>query len=157
MLTLNTLRTRFGIVLSVVIVLALLAFILSLGPEMGLFGNDQNPNVAEVDGEDITLAEFSQEYNEVKNAYYLRSGQDNSDEMAVAQMASEAWSNILFDKFVRPEMEAAGVVVTDEEAVAMLSGEVNSMVYAQLFGTPYTQNINLFLTSLNQLVQFHNG
>ena len=149
MLTLNTLRTRFGIVLSVVIVLALLAFILSLGPEMGLFGNDQNPNVAEVDGEDITLAEFSQEYNEVKNAYYLRSGQDNSDEMAVAQMASEAWSNLLFDKFVRPEMEAAGVVVTDEEAVAMLSGEVNSMVYAQLFGTPYTQNINLFLTSLN--------
>ena len=84
MLTLNTLRTRFGIVLSIVIVLALLAFILSLGPEMGLFGNDQNPTVAEVDGDEITLAEFSQEYNDVKNAYYFRNGQDSSDEMAVA-------------------------------------------------------------------------
>lgn len=149
MLTLNTLRTRFGIVLSIVIVLALLAFILSLGPEMGLFGNDQNPTVAEVDGDEITLAEFSQEYNDVKNAYYFRNGQDSSDEMAVAQMAAEAWSNIQFDKFICPEMQEAGVVVTDEEAAAMLSGEVNSLVYAQLFGTPYTANINQFLTALN--------
>lgn len=149
MLTLNTLRTRFGIVLSVVIVLALLAFILSLGPEMGLFGNDQNPDVAEIDGDDISLAEFSQEYNEVKGAYYFTQGQDASDENSVAQMSQEAWSNLLFDMYIAPEMEDLGIVVTDEEAKAMLAGEVNSAVYAQLFGANYTPAINAFLTSLN--------
>lgn len=35
MASLNTLRTRFGVVLSVVIGLALLAFVLSLKTEMG--------------------------------------------------------------------------------------------------------------------------
>lgn len=149
MLTLNTLRTRFGIVLSVVIVLALLAFILSLGPEMGLFGNDQNPTVAEIDGDEISLAEFSQEYNDVKTSYYFMSGRDSSDERQIAQFASEAWSNLLFDKYLLAQLEDAGVVVTDEETIAMLKGEVNSAVYASVFGASYTPAINSFLTLLD--------
>ena len=40
MLSLNTLRTQFGVVLSIVIGGALLAFILSLKTEMGFSGND---------------------------------------------------------------------------------------------------------------------
>lgn len=40
MASLNTLRTKFGIVLSIVIAGALLAFILSLKTEMGFSGND---------------------------------------------------------------------------------------------------------------------
>ena len=42
MASLNTLRTKFGIVLSIIIALALLAFILSLKTEMGFAGNDGN-------------------------------------------------------------------------------------------------------------------
>ena len=41
MASLNTLRTRFGVVLSIIIAFALLAFILSLKTDMGLSGNDQ--------------------------------------------------------------------------------------------------------------------
>ena len=40
MASLNTLRTRFGVVLSIIIAFALLAFILSLKTDMGLSGND---------------------------------------------------------------------------------------------------------------------
>ena len=40
MASLNTLRTKFGVVLSVIIALALLAFILSLRDDMGFSGND---------------------------------------------------------------------------------------------------------------------
>ena len=48
MASLNTLRTKFGIVLSIIIALALLAFILSLKTEMGFSGND--PRVGVIDG-----------------------------------------------------------------------------------------------------------
>ena len=52
MASLNTLRTKFGAVLTVVIVLALLAFILSLGPEMGFFGSN-DPTVGVIDGNKV--------------------------------------------------------------------------------------------------------
>ena len=55
MASLNTLRTKFGIVLSVVIAGALLAFILSLKTEMGFSGND--PKVGEIDGEKVLYSE----------------------------------------------------------------------------------------------------
>mgnify|MGYP000553218973 CR=1 FL=1 len=48
MASLNTLRTRFGVVLSIIIAFALLAFILSLKTDMGLSGND--PKVGVIDG-----------------------------------------------------------------------------------------------------------
>ena len=50
MASLNTLRTRFGIVLSVIIALALLAFILSLKTEMGFSGQDPKVGPGTVDG-----------------------------------------------------------------------------------------------------------
>ena len=51
MASLNTLRTKFGIVLSIVIAGALLAFILSLKTEMGFSGND--PRVGVINGKKI--------------------------------------------------------------------------------------------------------
>lgn len=56
MASLNTLRTKFGIVLSIIIALALLAFILSLKTEMGFSGND--PRVGVIDGEKINYSEY---------------------------------------------------------------------------------------------------
>lgn len=53
MASLNTLRTKFGIVLSIVIAGALLAFILSLKTEMGFSGND--PRVGVINGKKSTI------------------------------------------------------------------------------------------------------
>ena len=58
MVSLNKLRTKFGIVLSIIIALALLAFILSLKTEMGFSGND--PKVGVIDGEKIHYSEYYQ-------------------------------------------------------------------------------------------------
>ena len=60
MASLNTLRTKFGIVLSIIIALALLAFILSLKTEMGFSGND--PRVGVIDGEKINYSEDYDQY-----------------------------------------------------------------------------------------------
>ena len=64
MASLNTLRTKFGVVLSIVIALALLAFILSLKTEMGFSGND--PKVGVIDGDKINYSEYYEQYERVK-------------------------------------------------------------------------------------------
>ena len=61
MASLNTLRTRFGVVLSIIVAFALLAFILSLKTDMGLSGND--PKVGVSDGSKIRYSEYIVEYN----------------------------------------------------------------------------------------------
>lgn len=150
MLTLNTLRTRFGIVLSIVIVLALLAFILSLGPEMGLFGDDRNPTVAEIDGEEISYVEYSKEYQTANTAYtFLMQGQQQNAEYLTAQVAAETWGNMLMQYYFIPAMEDIGIEVTEEEAQAMLLGTVNSDTYQQWFGPAYATTIPVFLQNFS--------
>ena len=80
MASLNTLRTRFGIVLSVIIALALLAFILSLKTEMGFSGQD--PKVGVIAGEKINYSEYYEEYERVK----AQSGAQESDEQQSAML-----------------------------------------------------------------------
>lgn len=70
MASLNTLRTKFGIVLSIIIALALLAFILSLKTEMGFSGND--PRVGVIDGEKINYSEYYDQYEQIKARAVLR-------------------------------------------------------------------------------------
>ena len=64
MASLNTLRTKFGVVLSIVIGVALLAFILSLKTEMGFTGND--PKVGVMNGEKINYSEYYNRYEQIK-------------------------------------------------------------------------------------------
>ena len=64
MASLHTLRTKYGIVLSVVIVLALLTYILPLGPETG-FGNSDT-KVGVINGDKISYTEYLNEYEIVK-------------------------------------------------------------------------------------------
>ena len=56
MASLNTLRTKFGVVLSIIIALALLAFILPLKTETGFSAND--PKVGVIAGDKINYSEY---------------------------------------------------------------------------------------------------
>lgn len=93
MASLNTLRTKFGIVLSIVIALALLAFILSLKTEMGFSGND--PKVGVIDGENIRYSEYYNEYEQIKTQNNIQ----ESDEQQSAMLANAVWQS-LFAKYV---------------------------------------------------------
>ena len=88
MASLNTLRTKFGIVLSIVIAGALLAFILSLKTEMGFSGND--PRVGVIDGEKINYSEYYNQYEQVK----AQSGAQESNEQQSAMLANAAWQPV---------------------------------------------------------------
>ena len=132
MLSLNTLRTQFGVLLSVIIGGALLAFILSLKTEMGFSGND--PEVGEIAGDEIHYSEFLAAYEDVK----AQMGGDNFDYNQSSQAVAMAWQSLLTDRVMTPGYEKLGLVVTPAERKAMLLGELTSGVYGSVFADPRT-------------------
>ncbi|MDE5708595.1 MAG: SurA N-terminal domain-containing protein [Alistipes sp.] len=141
MASLNTLRTKFGIVLSIIIALALLAFILSLKTEMGFSGND--PKVGEIDGSKIRYSEYYDIYEQVK----AQSGAQESDEQQAALLANTAWQALVAQHVLAPGFEKAGIRVSDQERQAMIAGRQYSPVFYQAFADPRTGFYNVDVVS----------
>lgn len=132
MASLNTLRTRFGIVLSIVIALALLAFILSLKTEMGFSGNE--PRVGVINGDKINYSEYYETYERVK----AQSGIQESDEQQAALLANAAWQTLFSDHVLAPGFSNLGLRVTESERLALLSGQHLSQTFYNAFADPTT-------------------
>ncbi len=131
MVSLNTLRTKFGILLSVIIAGALLAFIFSLKSEMGFSGND--PEVGSINGKDVSYSEFLAAYEDVKS----QMGELNTDQ-AAQQALANTWQILLTDQVFVPGFNKLGLAVGAEEHKAMVRGERASNVMMSLFGNPQT-------------------
>ena len=141
MASLNTLRTKFGIVLSIIIALALLAFILSLKAEMGFSGND--PKVGVIDGEKINYSEYYNLYEQIK----AQSGAQESDEQQAAALAATTWQVLIAEHVLTPGFEKAGVRVSEQERQAMLTGKQPSNTFYQAFADPRTGAYNVAYVS----------
>ena len=131
MVSLNTLRTKFGILLSVIIAGALLAFIFSLKSEMGFSGND--PEVGSINGKEVSYSQFLAAYEDVKS----QMGELNTDQ-AAQQALSNTWQILLTEQVFAPSFDKLGLAVGAEEHKAMLRGERASNVMMALFGNPQT-------------------
>ena len=136
MASLNTLRTKFGIVLSIVIAGALLAFILSLKTEMGFSGND--PRVGVIDGEKINYSEYYNQYEQVK----AQSGAQESNEQQSAMLANAAWQALIGKYVLTPGFDKMGLRVTEPERMSMVSGQHPSQIPARVSTTspPFTSS-----------------
>lgn len=132
MASLNTLRTRFGIVLSVIIALALLAFILSLKTEMGFSGQD--PKVGVIAGEKINYSEYYDEYERIRS----QSGVQESDEQQSAMLANAVWQSLVNKYVVAPGLDRLGLTVSDAERMAIIGGEHLSQTLYNAFADPRT-------------------
>lgn len=136
MASLNTLRTKFGAVLSVVIGVALLAFILSLKAEMGFSGND--PKVGVINGEKIKYSEYLSIYEQTKT---LMGGEASTD-AELDQLSASAWQQLFAEKVLLPGFEKMGIVVTEAERKAIISGDVATQTLYSIFVDPRTGLFN---------------
>ncbi|MDO4758495.1 MAG: SurA N-terminal domain-containing protein [Rikenellaceae bacterium] len=141
MISLNTLRTKFGVILSVVIGIALLAFILSLKTEMGFTGQD--PKVGEIAGEKINYSEYYNEYEQIK----AQSGIQETDEQQSAMLANAVWQSLVAKHLFEPAFEKMGLQFTDAERLALLSGEQFSQTLYNAFADPATGEYNVAAVS----------
>ena len=127
MMSLNTLRTKFGVVLSVVIGVALLAFILSLKTELGFTGND--PKVGVMNGEKINYSEYYNRYEQIK----AQSGMQESNEQQAAALANATWQALMTEHIFEPALEQTGLSLSEAERMALLSGEQFSQTLYNAF------------------------
>lgn len=132
MASLNTLRTKFGVVLTVVIGLALLAFILSLKAEMGFSGND--PKVGEMNGEEVTYTEYLATYEKAKS---LMGGEASTD-AELDQLSNAAWQQLFAERVTMPGFAKMGLTVTDAERQAIIRGEIPTQALYSAFVNPAT-------------------
>ncbi|MFI3282329.1 MAG: SurA N-terminal domain-containing protein [Rikenellaceae bacterium] len=132
MATLNTLRTKFGIVLSAVIAFALLAFIFSLKSEMGFSGND--PVVATIAGENVTYTEYLAEYNEIKT----QNGVDESNSDQITALENAALQSFITNKVLTPGFNKMGINVSSAERQGIINGEVPTQAFYGAFVDPST-------------------
>ena len=132
MASLNTLRTKFGVVLSIIIAFALLAFIFSLKAEMGFSGN--NPKVGVIDGDKIRYSEYYDQYEQMKR----QSGANESDEQQSDMLYNATWQTLIAQHVFVPGFERIGLRVTEPERLAMISGEQPSSAFYNAFADPRT-------------------
>ena len=141
MLSLNTLRNKFGIVLMVFIAVALLSFI--LGEFKGCSQNEE-PVVGKAgtgeEAKEVAYNEFGAAYNEAlaleelsKQMKYDNSSADQ------AKIVAAAWE-ILADKHVViPALEELGIIVTKAERDALWNNEIPSAFLQKIFSVPVSQ------------------
>lgn len=131
MATLNTLRTKYGIVLSVVIALVLVAFI--LGDQLSMQGRKadipEDTTVMTVNGEEVKASKYA-EYMEMYR-------EANLAEDAKSDYAEQA---AIFNLYTRPALEAVGLGVAEADirAYAKVFSEQAAAMY-QMYGWPADQ------------------
>lgn len=138
MASLNTLRTKGGWIISIVIGIALLAFIL---PEIFRGSGGQNPNnmrVGEIGGEKVSYTEFydeSEYFNSVMSAYYGRSNFSSAEMENINDMA---WNALIMQKAYYPGFEKLGLAPLEAEQTDMVTGAYISPVIMNEFTNPQT-------------------
>lgn len=131
MATLNTLRTRYGIVLSVIIALVLLAFI--LGDQLSYRQGEvtyNDPVVMVIDGQTVTASEYAQIREQVAMADHVKADvyrtytdkEGSIGEDGIAQVAAEL---VRFNKYLSPSFEQLAINVYQNEVDAAISVSSN--------------------------------
>jgi len=124
MATLQTIRNRAGLLVSIAIGVSLLAFILSdLITNNKLFNSGSKTDVAEIYGEGIPVKLFEQKVEELTENYKRNSGKETTpDEEIMQSIREQAWEEIVTDYVLINGFTENGIVVENNELQDMVVG-----------------------------------
>ena len=145
MAVLETIRVKFGVLITVLIAVALLSFIIDPTTLQNVASSMSSKyDVGEIDGKSISYTDYQKDVEKTKGVMELLGFQANS-EQAQSYVRDEAWKE-LFDKYYFiPNAESAGIYVGDQEALDLISGDNISPVIAQMFSDENGFNREAFL------------
>ncbi len=134
MATLNTLRTRGGIIVSIVIGLALIAFLLGdlLSSGSGLM-NARKMKVGEIDGSTIGYIEYTNRAELLTSVAQIMSGKDALTAEEQDQTRDLAWESMIMKYAYQPGFEELGLLAGEGEQVDMVSGVYISPIIGGTF------------------------
>ena len=123
MAVLETIRVKFGILITVLIAVALLSFIIDPSSLNSLTSDYEDESVGEINGEQVTYTEFHNAMQMYNDMY----GKPNNAELA-DQMRAMVWNSFLNEKLYVTKAKEAGFNVSEEELYQLLSGKMFSQV-----------------------------
>ena len=133
MAVLETIRVKFGILITVLIAVALLSFIIDPGTLQSVSSSlSSKYDVGEIDGKSISYNDFQAEVEKITTISEMNGNPVQGDE-ALAMVRQQAWKQFIDEYLFIPAAEAAGFNVGDEEMYQMLTGQVFSNVLMQIF------------------------
>ena len=132
MAVLETLRTKFGMAVTILVALGLLSFIIDPSSlETAYHAMSSKYDVGEIDGKSISYNDFQAEMDHYKDISQLLSGSSAESSQQQAQIRNMAWQSLLDRHLFIKNAKEAGINVGTDEMVALTSGDLISPVIAQ--------------------------
>lgn len=132
MSVLETIRVKFGILITVLIAVALLSFIIDPSTLQSVSSMSSKYDVGEIDGKSISYTDFQAEIEKITEISEMNGNPVQGDE-ALAMVRQQAWKQFIDDYLFIPSAKAAGLNVSEEEMYQLLSGEMLSGILMQMF------------------------
>jgi len=124
MATLQKIRNRAGILVSIIIGLALFAFILGDFLKSGKsLSSDSQFEIANVRGISISYQEYDARVNKLLDNAKRNSQKQNLDEETVDQIREQAWQSLIMDYVMQADYDDLGLDVCPDELFDMVQGK----------------------------------
>ena len=132
MAVLETIRVKFGVVITVLIAVALLSFIVDPSTLQSVTASMSSKyDVGEIDGKAISYTEFQEEVDKYTTLTELMSGSSVQNEQQQLSIRNTAWESLVNKYLFVKNTQKAGLSVGEEEMLAIISGEIDSPLISQ--------------------------
>ena len=132
MAVLETIRVKFGILITVLIAVALLSFIIDPSTLQSVSSSMSSKyDVGEIDGKSISYMDFQTDVDKFTAINEIVTGSSVQNEQQQIQVRNAAWQALVDKYLFIKNAKKAGLNVGEEEMLAIISGELDSPVFTQ--------------------------
>jgi len=132
MAVLQTIRVKFGVLISVIIALALLSFIIDTNTlESALSSMSSKYDVGQIAGKSVSYTDFQADVERFSTISEIMSGSSVKNEQQQEQIRNTAWQSLVDKYLFVKNAKAAGINVGEAEMVALTTGDMVSPIISQ--------------------------
>ena len=132
MAVLETIRVKFGIVITALIAVALLSFIIDPTTLQSVSSSMSSKyDVGKIDSKSVSYNDFQAEVDKFTTINEISTGSSAQNEQQQIAVRNAAWQSLVDQYLVIKNAKKAGFNVGKEEMIAILSGEIDSPIFTQ--------------------------
>ena len=143
MATLEKIRNRAGIGITIIIGLALAAFVLGDAVKSGssiMRGSQQE--IAKIAGKSVDYKEFQKKVDDLSDIYKMNQGSTSIDQKMTEQIREQTWMGLVRNLTMQDIYENLGIAVTPNELFDLVQGENPHAIIQNLFRDQKTGTVN---------------
>ena len=131
MAVLETIRVKLGIFITVLIAVALLSFIIDPSTLQSVASSSSKYDVGEINGTSISYMDFQADLDKFTALNEIMTGSSVQNEEMQNSIRDAAWQALLDKHLFIKNAKAAGINVSEEEIIDIISGAIDSPVFTQ--------------------------